>query len=247
MTIVETDSAAPAQAEEARLKPKVGRIPTHLRLHEEGEEEQDGAVWAGSTRKGDTQFMFFLVALFVVVNVTLVFLLNYKSKSTPPAATETAAPATPVKPVVAEAPAPAPVLEKAAELPPAPPPATQFTSPTPPTPVNTAAPTSAPTVPLEKSYITPANADTSKATAAPYHPVSVSDHHPAQPQTQAATASGTPQLKVIQSQNLNPNTLPGIAPAAGTTAAASKDLPQPIKTSAPENATQDLLSVISKD
>lgn len=244
MTIIETDSAQPAQAEEARLKPKVGRIPVNLRLHDEGDEgmeEQDGAVWAGDTRKGDSQFMFFLVALFVVVNVTLVFLLNYKGKSATPAATETAAPASTTKPV--ETIVPVVPMEKAVELPPAPPPANQFASPTPPAPVNTAAPT----VPLEKSYITPANAETNKATAAPYHPVSVSEHHPAQ--QEAPLIAGTPQLKVIQSQNLNPAELPGIAPAAGTPTA-TKDLPQApaqTKASAPENATQDLLSVISQD
>ncbi len=245
MTIVETDTAEPAQAQEARLKPKVGRIPLNLRPHDESEDDQqDGTVWAGDTRKGDSQFMFFLVALFVVVNVTLVFLLNYKSKSTPATATETAAPATAANPAMAEAsaPAPAPVLEKAAELPPAPPPAAQLTSPAPPAPVvNTAAPT----VPLEKSYITPANADTNKTIAAPYHPVSVNEHPPAQ---HIPSPSNAPQLKVIQSQNLDPAALPGIAPAAGTPA--TRNLPQPpaqTKASAPENATQDLLSVISQD
>lgn len=246
MTIVETDSAQPAQAEEYRLKPKVGRIPVNLRPHDEGEEEHDGAIWAGDTRKGDSQFMFFLVALFVVVNVTLVFLLNYKGKSASPAATETAAPASTNNPGEATTPATAltPVVEKTAERPPAPPPATQFSSPVPPAPV---ANTSAPTVPLEKSYITPATAETSKATAAPYHPVSVSEHHHAQ---EIPAPVNAPQLKVIQSQNLNPAALPGIAPAAGTPATATKDLPQTpaqTKASTTENATQDLLSVINKD
>ncbi len=235
MSIVETDSAEPAQAEEARLKPKVGRIPVNLRLNDEGEEEQDAAVWAGSTRKGDTQFMFFLVALFVVVNVTLVFLLNYKGKTPAAAPVEMTKPAiAPVAPVAVEK------VEKNEELPPPPPPvATELANPTAPV---AAAPSSAPTVPVAKSYVTPVTAETNKASAAPYHPVSVSEHQNVQ--ETAPVVASTPQLKVIQSQNLNPSALPALAPAAGST----KDLPQPAKTTpATTNATQDLLSVISQD
>lgn len=250
MTVSEQDNAEVASPEENRLKPKVGRIPVNLRLVNEEQDEADGTVWAGASRKGETQFMFFLVTLFVVVNITLVFLLSYRSKQTAastvtpvvatPAAT-TPAPALAAPAVAEKTPAP----ESTRHLPPPPPAATVLDSPTPPTP-SVAAPT-----PVEKSYVTPVSPESSKATAAPFHPVTANDH-PEEPAPLPLPAASEPKLTVIQIHNVDAQALGGLSPAAASPVTTEPaDLVKPAAASpaaaVPAVDNQDLLSVITKD
>lgn len=239
MEVNETDT----NTTDEKPRPKVGRIPVTLRMLNENEVADDADVWpeaALASRKGDTQFMLLLVALFIVVNLTLITLINRKDKSAA-AKPETAiaehhnAPAT-----TAVAPTLAPTLAPAAVTP-APvvqqpvPPAPAVILPAASKPVSVAAPVAAPpSPPAANAYVTPATAGTTTI-AAPFHPVTVVDHTAAAPAAAPVTEEHLTVMHPAQAPvaTAAPETM---SPAAGT--------PTPVSSDA---AKQDLLSVINKD
>lgn len=228
-----------------RPRPKVGRIPVKLRLNNEDAARETYVDTSLNSRKGDTQFMMLLVALFIIVNLSLITLLNQKSKTAAaqqPAVAAATAPvvpaasvAAPVQPTAIPVIAPTAVTAPVVQQNPA-------AAPLAPLPLQ-AAPASAPifaTPQTPTGYITPVTPDTVKATAAPFHKVTVTEHAPV-----TAPASVDTRLTVIHAAQEAPAAEAAkLAPAAGAPAATA----QPAPVAAPAvTATQDLLSVINKD
>lgn len=232
MSLVQTmETEDMEDGQPTRLRPKVGRIPPTLRLHNAQEEESqrdhpDDATL--SARKSDSYFLFLLVGLFIVVNIALVTLLNQRNKT--PHAPLTA----PVAGnAISNAPAPltithgssAPSTENA----PAHSPITPLT-PAPAAPEHAAAPVAqAPQPVAPKAYITPVSPDTTRAVAAPVTKVTATDTHPVVHEAAAPVAAASTQL-------------PAVAPTAGL-----QTLPAAAPAITPDTARQDLLSVINKD
>lgn len=242
--------------EEERLRPKVGRIPLTLRQLNEQEEQHanQNETWSQATRnKGDTYFMLLLVTLFIVVNVTLVVLLNHRPKTADASAVATTTPQT-SKPAMAIINLPSPKTENltsvktegsAANATPAPSPsniaqgkpAVPLTSlPVPPS-VSVAAP-------VANAYVTPVTSSTVKSTAAPFQHVNISEQAT---DNKADNKTGTEALTIVHTQATQP--LSEMAPAAGQPSTA-KPTPEKVALPAavsPEAARRDLLSVINKD
>ncbi len=236
MTLVTTVQADETEMDSAeKPRPKVGRIPSTLRLlheHDAADAQENWQATEITARKGDAQFMLLLVTLFVIVNVTLITLINHKDKT-----------ATPKPEPVAASPSSMLI-----------PSATASANPAAPT-VNTVIPlTTAPAQPVvaqpsatqpaltpAQAYITPASPNSTKTIAAPVQSVSVQDH--SKPATEAASIkTAEPSLTVIHTPPAE------LAPAAGTSAAAATNIPPATPTVAqPAAGSQDLLSVITKD
>lgn len=234
-----------APAAEDRPRPKVGRIPLNLRLHADSDAAILGdAGWADPSlqaRRGDTQFMLLLVALFVIVNLALVALIHHKDSSKAPQVATPQQPAA-TSPVVA-APVQRAAPQAAAPMPVPPAPAAQ--------PQQQAAPVQPQPVPAPVAQQQPVTLPTPVPLAPvtnAYVPPPLPAPVPRAPAPGAVKATAAPVTQVTQQQ------MPVLAPAAGAAPQPQPALQQPAgpvlppATSLPAPAgSSDLLSVISEN